>query len=1152
MLLTGLLVGLTWAASGQIWAEEETDQDGIERDRAALEAIYFALDGPSWVNNSNWMSDQPHDQWYGVGTDEDGRVVSLVLYSLNLFGSIPVDGPSLRANELRGRIPAEIGQLDRLIGLFLSNNRLSGPIPPELGRLTELRFLRLDGNHLSGSIPAELGQLTNLRSLVLMENALSGPIPPELGKLVNLEQLFLRSNRLSGPIPPELGQLINLRYLDLRFTEVSGPIPPQLGELSMLEGLFFAGVELSGAIPSELRHLTNLRLLSLPAGAGLVGPLPNWLTDLTALTTLRVTDHTIYTGPDAPALQLCAPADAAFQTWLDGLDEASVVDCDALTEEEPLETPTHQRGDRFVGSTETDRQALVALYRATDGANWVNNANWLSERPLDEWYGVTTDDDGRVIELEMYTLADGVYVRSNGLRGQIPPELGQLDQLQSLVLWHNSLSGPIPVELGNLLNLERLGLDRNGLSGSIPVELGRLTKLYNLSLDDNLLSGSIPAELGDLLNLSELFLEGNQLSGPIPAELGNLRRLRSLDLSRNRLSGPIPAELGSLGRLNYMNLGQNQLSGPIPAELRGLRDLSRLYLHHNRLTGPIPAELGSLYNLWQMYLNNNQLSGPLPTDLGYLSRLRELHLGGNIDLTGALPASFTRLSFNTLRLNNTQLCAHAGDTFQAWLSGLGLQEPIVNCPAPAPNRDRQTLLDFYHATGGPDWLFNTNWLSDLPLGEWYGVTTDGYGRVTELVPYTIDGEQPIGSAGSQLTGNGLSGAIPASLGQLEELRWLYVANNPDLSGSLPASLIGAEELSGLWVNGTELCAPVEWEFQAWLRSLDYREGVVNCVAAHDLSDREALSVLYHSTDGPNWIDSTNWLSDRPLDEWYGVTTDGEGRVTELALYMPDWVRPVDSGESRGHGLRGPIPAELGQLNKLQRLDLRNNNLSGPIPAQLGELSELRVLLLDLNWLSGEIPPQLGDLHHLMQLSLSGTNLSEAIPPELGYLSNLVSLRLDRNKLSEDIPVQLSNLSKLKQLRLERNRLSGSIPTELGTLANLQRLSLSDNALSGTIPAQLSDLTELTVLYLGGNELSGAIPAELGSLSRLRQLYLSDSPELSGPLPDSWTGMAALRFLWVDDAPVCVPAEEAFAEWISGIERTSGLVSCDLVDQEPEP
>ena len=53
------------------------------------------------------------------------------------------------------------------------------------------------------------------------------------------------------------------------------------------------------------------------------------------------------------------------------------------------------------GSVATDRAALIALYQATDGPNWTNNTRWLSDRPLDEWYGVTTDDNGRVTVLNL-------------------------------------------------------------------------------------------------------------------------------------------------------------------------------------------------------------------------------------------------------------------------------------------------------------------------------------------------------------------------------------------------------------------------------------------------------------------------------------------------------------------------------------------------------------------------------------------------------------------------------------------------------------------------------------------------------------------------------------------------------------------------------
>ena len=53
------------------------------------------------------------------------------------------------------------------------------------------------------------------------------------------------------------------------------------------------------------------------------------------------------------------------------------------------------------GSAETDRAALAGLYNATNGENWRNNANWLSDAPPGEWVGVYTDDDGRVIWLDL-------------------------------------------------------------------------------------------------------------------------------------------------------------------------------------------------------------------------------------------------------------------------------------------------------------------------------------------------------------------------------------------------------------------------------------------------------------------------------------------------------------------------------------------------------------------------------------------------------------------------------------------------------------------------------------------------------------------------------------------------------------------------------
>ena len=238
--------------------------------------------------------------------------------------------------------------------------------------------------------------------------------------------------------------------------------------------------------------------------------------------------------------------------------------------------------DTALADSADDRNALVALYNATDGSNWTNRANWLSDGPLDNWYGVTSDANGRVT---------GVNLNYNDLAGEIPVELGNLSNLLSLDLGSNQLTGPIPVELGNLSNLLSLDLGSNQLTGPIPVELGNLSNLEGLSLYHNQLTGPIPVELGNLSNLGYLDLVDNKLTGSIPAELGNLPNLKYLVLDSNKLTGSIPAELGNLSNLLSLDLVDNQLTGSIPAELGNLSNLERLSLSDNQLTGCIPLGL---------------------------------------------------------------------------------------------------------------------------------------------------------------------------------------------------------------------------------------------------------------------------------------------------------------------------------------------------------------------------------------------------------------------------------------------------------------------------------------------------------------------------------------------------------------------------------
>ena len=222
-----------------------------------------------------------------------------------------------------------------------------------------------------------------------------------------------------------------------------------------------------------------------------------------------------------------------------------------------------------------------------------------------------------------------------------------------------------------------------------------------------------------------------------------------------------------------------------------------------------------------------------------------------------------------------------------------------------------------------------------------------------------------------------------------------------------------------------------------------RDGAVHAQALSPVAffERLVLSHFYHATNGPDWTDDANWLTDAPVGEWHGVAVDEEGRVTGL------------------------------------RLDA--NRLTGAIPPALANLAKLESLSLGLNQLSGEIPSELAGLTELTWLGLHGNRLSGSIPPELVRLSSLTSLWLSDNQLSGSIPPDLDRLTALRELVLSRNRLSGEVPPSLGNLANLQRLALGGNRLRGSIPPELANLANLTRLNLSRNQLSGEVLPSLG-------------------------------------------------------------------------
>lgn len=205
-------------------------------DRDVLIALYDATDGDNWTNNTNWCSDKPLSEWYGVYVNEirdENEVISLRLSNNNLVGSLPeeigylidVQNLDLDNNQLIGGIPASIGKIQQLGGLYMSGNQLTGEIPSEICNLSKLRYCYLYNNQLTGNIPESFGNLSNLKYCYLHNNQLTGNIPESFGNLSNLEYCYLFGNQLTGEVPETLSRLTKLQTMDFSYNMLGGDVP---------------------------------------------------------------------------------------------------------------------------------------------------------------------------------------------------------------------------------------------------------------------------------------------------------------------------------------------------------------------------------------------------------------------------------------------------------------------------------------------------------------------------------------------------------------------------------------------------------------------------------------------------------------------------------------------------------------------------------------------------------------------------------------------------------------------------------------------------------------------------------------------------------------------------------------------------------------
>ncbi|XP_061999249.1 receptor-like protein EIX2 [Rosa rugosa] len=326
--------------------------------------------------------------------------------------------------------------------------------------------------------------------------------------------------------------------------------------------------------------------------------------------------------------------------------------------------------------------------------------------------------EGSVPNLSKFSSLKKLYLQGNRLTGRLPESIGQMSNLEDILLGENSFTGEISeIHFSKLSELRWLNLSYNSFvfnldTGWVPpfqlsvislasCKIGprfpewlRTQKSYfDLDISNAGISGilpswfwgQIPLDLG-YMDLSHnqiggtLFpnsvLEGfthnplinmssNQFEGPIPSVLS---KVSSLDLSNNKLSGSISflcASKGNDSNLTILDLSSNHLVGDLPDCWTPFKNLIFLDLSSNAFSGKIPTTIGSLFSVMTLKLNINGIVGELPSSLGNCRNLRVFDIGEN-NLSGLVPewlgVGLTNLTILILRSNQfngsmpSQLC----------------------------------------------------------------------------------------------------------------------------------------------------------------------------------------------------------------------------------------------------------------------------------------------------------------------------------------------------------------------------------------------------------------------------------------------------------------------------------------------------------------
>lgn len=252
-----------------------------------------------------------------------------------------------------------------------------------------------------------------------------------------------------------------------------------------------------------------------------------------------------------------------------------------------------------------EREALVALYNAAGGTDWINQDNWCSDKPVSEWAGVEVNEIGMVMAL---------YGSGNSYNGYIPKEIANLKHLRNL-------------SVGGILDVEESFKSICMLSNLSSLDLSYTPLNMDISKID----------FSAWKNLERFSAIGCQLYGKLPESMKQLTKIRDILISDNRnmkedgsyygIDGEIASFFPYWPYLERFEASSCMLTGALPeiSDEQGLF-LKTFFVDDNAFTGSIPeSHVKILDNMieiqndpnmgWNRFgydISDNLLSGKVP------------------------------------------------------------------------------------------------------------------------------------------------------------------------------------------------------------------------------------------------------------------------------------------------------------------------------------------------------------------------------------------------------------------------------------------------------------------------------------------------------------------------------------------------------------